>query len=79
MISSSRFKALLFIPSSTPYDFYTREYEKGLEGDGALGGGGDGGQRGLPIAEFLPVEGVVLLLLHLGAGTLPQGDRKSVV
>ena len=25
------FKALLFIPSSTPYDFYTREYEKGLQ------------------------------------------------
>ena len=25
------FKALLFIPSNTPYDFYTREYEKGLQ------------------------------------------------
>ena len=25
------FKALLFIPSSTPYDFYTREYQKGLQ------------------------------------------------
>ena len=25
------FKALLFIPSATPYDFYTREYEKGLQ------------------------------------------------
>ncbi len=25
------FKALLFVPSATPYDFYTREYEKGLQ------------------------------------------------
>ena len=25
------FKALLFIPSATPYDFYTREYQKGLQ------------------------------------------------
>ena len=25
------FKALLFIPSATPYDFYTREFEKGLQ------------------------------------------------
>lgn len=25
------FKALLFLPSATPYDFYTREYEKGLQ------------------------------------------------
>ncbi len=25
------FKALLFIPSAVPYDFYTREYEKGLQ------------------------------------------------
>ena len=25
------YKALLFIPSRTPYDFYTREYEKGLQ------------------------------------------------
>jgi len=25
------YKALLFIPSSTPYDFYTREYQKGLQ------------------------------------------------
>ena len=25
------FKALLFVPSSTPYDFYTREFEKGLQ------------------------------------------------
>ena len=25
------FKALLFIPAATPYDFYTREYEKGLQ------------------------------------------------
>ena len=25
------FKALLFVPSNTPYDFYTREYEKGLQ------------------------------------------------
>ena len=25
------FKALMFIPSATPYDFYTREYEKGLQ------------------------------------------------
>ena len=24
-------KALLFIPAKTPYDFYTREYEKGLQ------------------------------------------------
>jgi len=26
-----RYNALLFIPSQTPYDFYTKEYEKGLE------------------------------------------------
>jgi molecular chaperone HtpG len=25
------FKAMLFIPSRTPYDFYTREYQKGLQ------------------------------------------------
>ena len=25
------FKALLFVPAATPYDFYTREYEKGLQ------------------------------------------------
>ena len=25
------YKALLFIPAATPYDFYTREYEKGLQ------------------------------------------------
>ena len=25
------FKALLFIPGATPYDFYTREFEKGLQ------------------------------------------------
>ncbi len=25
------FKSLLFVPSATPYDFYTREYEKGLQ------------------------------------------------
>ena len=25
------FKAMLFIPSRTPFDFYTREYEKGLQ------------------------------------------------
>ncbi|MBR1780788.1 MAG: molecular chaperone HtpG [Oscillospiraceae bacterium] len=25
------YEALLFIPSQTPYDFYTREYEKGLQ------------------------------------------------
>ena len=25
------YKALLFIPAHTPYDFYTREYEKGLQ------------------------------------------------
>ena len=25
------FKALLFVPAQTPYDFYTREYEKGLQ------------------------------------------------
>ncbi len=25
------FKAMLFVPSSTPYDFYTREYQKGLQ------------------------------------------------
>ena len=25
------YKALLFVPSSTPYDFYTREYQKGLQ------------------------------------------------
>lgn len=25
------YNAILFIPGSTPYDFYTREYEKGLE------------------------------------------------
>ena len=25
------FKALLFLPTATPYDFYTREYEKGLQ------------------------------------------------
>ena len=25
------YEALLFIPSKTPYDFYTREYEKGLQ------------------------------------------------
>ena len=25
------FKALLFVPGQTPYDFYTREYEKGLQ------------------------------------------------
>ena len=25
------FKALLFVPSAPPYDFYTREYEKGLQ------------------------------------------------
>ena len=25
------YKAILFIPEKTPYDFYTREYEKGLE------------------------------------------------
>jgi len=25
------YKALLFVPSRTPYDFYTREYEKGLQ------------------------------------------------
>ena len=25
------FKALMFVPSATPYDFYTREYEKGLQ------------------------------------------------
>lgn len=28
---SLTFQALLFIPSQTPYDFYTREYEKGLQ------------------------------------------------
>lgn len=26
-----RYNAILFIPSRTPYDFYTKEYEKGLE------------------------------------------------
>lgn len=26
-----RFNSILFIPSETPYDFYTNEYEKGLE------------------------------------------------
>ncbi|OZV10899.1 molecular chaperone HtpG [Tissierella sp. P1] len=26
-----RYNALLFMPSQTPYDFYTKEYEKGLE------------------------------------------------
>ena len=26
-----RYDAILFIPSNTPYDFYTKEYEKGLE------------------------------------------------
>ncbi|MBU5438402.1 molecular chaperone HtpG [Tissierella sp. MSJ-40] len=26
-----RYNAILFIPSKTPYDFYTKEYEKGLE------------------------------------------------
>ncbi len=26
-----RYNAILFIPSQTPYDFYTKEYEKGLE------------------------------------------------
>ena len=25
------FKSMLFVPSQTPYDFYTREYEKGLQ------------------------------------------------
>ena len=25
------YKALLFIPSSTPYDYYTKEYKKGLQ------------------------------------------------
>ena len=25
------YKAMLYIPSHTPYDFYTREYEKGLQ------------------------------------------------
>ena len=25
------FKALMFVPSAAPYDFYTREYEKGLQ------------------------------------------------
>ena len=25
------FKAMLFVPSRTPFDFYTREYEKGLQ------------------------------------------------
>ena len=25
------YKAMLYIPSNTPYDFYTREYEKGLQ------------------------------------------------
>ena len=25
------YKALLFIPSNVPYDYYTREYEKGLQ------------------------------------------------
>ena len=25
------FKAMLFVPGSTPYDFYTREFEKGLQ------------------------------------------------
>ncbi len=25
------FKAMLFVPSATPFDFYTREYEKGLQ------------------------------------------------
>ena len=25
------YKAMLYIPSATPYDFYTREYEKGLQ------------------------------------------------
>ncbi len=28
---SITFKAMMFIPSRTPYDFYTREYEKGLQ------------------------------------------------
>lgn len=28
---TATFNALLFIPSETPYDFYTREYEKGLK------------------------------------------------
>ena len=26
-----RYDAILFVPSKTPYDFYTKEYEKGLE------------------------------------------------
>jgi molecular chaperone HtpG len=32
------YKAILFIPEKTPYDFYTKEYEKGLElySDGVL-------------------------------------------
>lgn len=25
------YNAILFIPETTPYDFYTKEYEKGLE------------------------------------------------
>ena len=25
------YKALLFIPGATPFDFYTKEYEKGLQ------------------------------------------------
>ena len=28
---SVTYKAMLYIPSQTPYDFYTREYEKGLQ------------------------------------------------
>ena len=26
-----RYNAILYIPEKTPYDFYTKEYEKGLE------------------------------------------------
>ena len=68
-------EALFILPGVKVVGGGGGDEEQGLEGHGALGGGGDGGQGGLPVAELLAVEAVVLLLLHLGAGALPQGHH----
>ena len=68
-------EALLILPGVEVVGGGGGDEEQGLEGHGALGGGGDGGQGGLPVAKLLPVEAVVLFLLHLGTGALPQGHH----
>ena len=66
---------LLILPCIEVVGRLGGDIEHGLIGHSPLSTGVDDGQGVLPVAEFLLIEGVVLLRLHLGLLPLPQGDH----